>query len=161
MTLIRSLFIKLGMLAAAAVVVLRIGWAVPDHEAEMAVDSEDAPQVVPRPGAQREGTLPAATSPSQSPAVVDRAEAPPSASAQLDLNRASADELQRLPGIGAVLAQRIVERRTRAGRFQRLEDLTDVKGIGAKRLERLRPLLLIGPSPKSSANSPIRTKDNL
>ena len=51
---------------------------------------------------------------------------------QVDLNRATAEELQRLPGIGPSTAARIVEYRDAHGGFQRPEDLQDVPGIGPK-----------------------------
>jgi len=60
----------------------------------------------------------------------------------MDVNRASQEELQTLPGIGPVLARRIVDRRT-ARPFRDVEELTEVKGIGEKRLARLRPLLTV------------------
>jgi competence ComEA-like helix-hairpin-helix protein len=60
----------------------------------------------------------------------------------LDPNTAPADSLELLPGIGRVLADRIVEYR-RAHRFERAVDLVDVSGIGAKSLERLRPYIRI------------------
>lgn len=60
-------------------------------------------------------------------------------SAALDLNRATAAELDELPGIGPVLAARIVEHRSRHGRFRRVDELLAVPGIGPKLLERLRP----------------------
>jgi competence protein ComEA len=57
----------------------------------------------------------------------------------IDLNRASATELQRLPGIGPVIAARIVEERRKAP-FQSVDDLKGrVPGIGPKKLEMLRP----------------------
>ncbi len=59
------------------------------------------------------------------------------------LNRATAAELQRLPGVGKTTAERILEARRAAGRFASLEALAEVKGIGAKRLERLRPFLVL------------------
>jgi competence protein ComEA len=61
----------------------------------------------------------------------------------LDLNAASAAELEALPGIGPVLAARIVEYRQTHGRFQHVEDLQEVEGIGPRLLERLRPLLRV------------------
>jgi competence protein ComEA len=61
----------------------------------------------------------------------------------LDPNTASAAELEALPGIGPVLARRIVEHRRAHGRFERLEDLLEVEGIGPKVLERLRPLVRV------------------
>lgn len=60
----------------------------------------------------------------------------------LELNRATAEELDELPGIGPVIARRIVESRQREGRFRSLEDLDRVPGVGpalrAKIAERLR-----------------------
>ena len=63
------------------------------------------------------------------------------AEALIDLNRATAKELERLPGIGPQIAARIVAYREQNGAFKRVEDITKVKGIGAKTLERLRPHL--------------------
>jgi competence protein ComEA len=61
----------------------------------------------------------------------------------LDLNTATAAELEALPGIGPVLAQRIVEHRTRRGAFRRLDDLLQVKGVGPRLLEGLRARVVI------------------
>jgi predicted DNA-binding helix-hairpin-helix protein len=60
----------------------------------------------------------------------------------LDPNTAPADSLELLPGIGPVLADRIVEYRQQK-RFEREVDITEVKGIGPKLYERLRPYLKI------------------
>ena len=76
-----------------------------------------------------------------------RAASPAHVAAPLDLNRASQDDLQRLPGIGAGLAARIVDSRTRRGTFDSVDDLRRVRGIGDTTLARLRPLLAIGPAP--------------
>lgn len=56
----------------------------------------------------------------------------------VDINTASAADLEGLPGIGPVLAARIVAHREAHGRFERLEDLLDVEGIGPRLLGRLR-----------------------
>jgi competence protein ComEA len=56
----------------------------------------------------------------------------------IDLNRASIEELDRLPGVGPVLARRIVEHRQREGRFREVDELLAVRGIGPRLLERLR-----------------------
>ncbi|MFN3476433.1 MAG: ComEA family DNA-binding protein [Candidatus Methylomirabilales bacterium] len=61
----------------------------------------------------------------------------------VDLNEASRLELEKLPGIGPTLADRIVQHRERYGPFQELEDLMQVEGIGEKRYERLRPWISI------------------
>lgn len=57
------------------------------------------------------------------------------------LNSADASELQRLPGVGPATAQKIVEYRTQIGRFTSPEQITEVKGIGPKKLEKMRPFL--------------------
>lgn len=61
--------------------------------------------------------------------------------AVVNVNRASAEELERLPGIGPVLAERILEFRRQRGRFSSVEELLEVRGIGHKKLEELRPYL--------------------
>lgn len=57
----------------------------------------------------------------------------------LNINTATADELQALPGIGPAYSKRIVEYRESNGPFTNLDQLTQVKGIGPKTLEKLRP----------------------
>ncbi len=65
---------------------------------------------------------------------------------RVDLNRADVVELDRLPGIGPVLARRIVEHRSRHGPFRRIEELRAVRGVGPRLLERLRPHVRLGSS---------------
>jgi competence ComEA-like helix-hairpin-helix protein len=62
---------------------------------------------------------------------------------RLDINRASAADLEELPGIGPELARRIVEFRSLKGRVEELEELIEVKGIGPRRLEALRRWLRV------------------
>jgi len=62
---------------------------------------------------------------------------------RLPLNSATAPELEQLPGIGPVLAQKIIEYRDQFGPFQRFEDLLQVEGIGPAKLEGLRDLLVV------------------
>lgn len=59
------------------------------------------------------------------------------------LNRADAKELESLPGVGPVLAERIVAHREQIGGFQRIEDLLLVPGIGESKLEALRDLVRV------------------
>lgn len=74
---------------------------------------------------------------------------PPAASAQmtqpgpLDLNTASPIQLDTLPGVGSVTAQRIVEWRTKHGRFSKVDQLREVDGIGPAKYESLRELVTV------------------
>jgi competence protein ComEA len=61
-----------------------------------------------------------------------------SAGAPLDLNTATAPQLDGLPGVGPVLAQRIIDWRTQHGRFTSVDELTEVSGIGERTLADLR-----------------------
>jgi competence protein ComEA len=61
----------------------------------------------------------------------------------VDLNTATIEQLDGLPGVGPVLAQRIVDWRTAHGRFSSVDALTDVSGIGERTLADLRPLVRV------------------
>ena len=63
---------------------------------------------------------------------------------RVDLNTASATELETIPGIGPAMAQRILDWRREHGPFVRVEDLLNVRGIGTKTLDKLRPYIRIG-----------------
>lgn len=62
----------------------------------------------------------------------------------IDVNRASAKELEALPGIGPALAGRIIASREADGRFRTVDELQRVAGIGPALLQRLRPLVRAG-----------------
>jgi len=70
--------------------------------------------------------------------------AQPTTLARLDLNRASAAELDALPGIGPALAARIVAHREEYGQFRTIEELARVSGISSRMVEELRPLVVVG-----------------
>lgn len=63
----------------------------------------------------------------------------------IDINRAETAELQKLPGIGPKLSQRIVDERFLRGPFKSVEELRRVAGIGAKTLDKLRPHVHVEP----------------
>jgi competence protein ComEA len=66
-----------------------------------------------------------------------------SSGAPIDLNLAGETQLDALPGVGPVLAQRILEWRTAHGRFASVDQLGSVPGIGPTTLARLRPLVSV------------------
>ena len=70
--------------------------------------------------------------------------APEGGGAPLDLNRATADQLETLPGIGAVKAAAILEARETRGGFESMEELEEVRGIGPALVAKLRPLVVLG-----------------
>lgn len=151
--MIKSLLLKLGMLSMTIGVVLWARWA--PQPPVQGIPSATERQVV----ASRTTELGERESLSagsfnrglQSPDInaVARTEPPKtSIHSRLDLNRATAGELESLPGIGTVLAQRVIAFRESVGRFQKIEDLRGVKGIGAKKFERLKSFVMV-----SAANS--------
>ena len=120
---------------------------------------------VPRKGEDKKGS---AHAPQSSPMVIVSAPAPnqslgfqaPSAAiprpgqtlrqaqtpaGRIDINRAPAAELTRLRGIGPALAQRIVEYRQQHGPFRSVDDLAQVRGIGAAKLKGLRDQAFVAP----------------
>ena len=88
--------------------------------------------------------LPALAANLQSQSPPPAAAAAPVKSA-INLNTATVDQLETLPGIGRKTAERIVEYRTKAGGFKRIEDLMNVKGIGEKSFLKLKPLVAVPP----------------
>src|SRR5579862_8101448 len=65
----------------------------------------------------------------------------------IDLNAATIKELEELPGVGHVTAQRIIDMRQKSGRFRRIEDLLAIRGISQKKLDALRPYVTVSPPP--------------
>ena len=72
---------------------------------------------------------------------------------KVDLNNANQKQLQTLPGIGPALADRIIKHREKNGRFKRIEDLMNVKGIGEKKFLRLKEMVYVKQTPRRPAQN--------
>lgn len=81
---------------------------------------------------------------SESRTKTDARNAKAATSALVNINTATVQELDGLPGIGLHMAQRIVDYRQKNGAFKRVEDLMGVQGIGEKNFQKLKPLITIG-----------------
>jgi competence protein ComEA len=92
----------------------------------------------------------AAQQKSASPASAAKASAPTPES-PLNINTATQAQFEALPGLGAKVAERIIEYRQKNGNFKKVEDLMNVKGIGEKSFLKLKPLLTV--SQKADAAS--------
>jgi competence ComEA-like helix-hairpin-helix protein len=68
----------------------------------------------------------------------------------LDLNTATVEQLDKLPGIGPTTAKAIVRFREKSGPFRRVEDLLAIRGITKKKLEKIRPLVTVKEVPKGN-----------
>ena len=110
---------------------------------------KDGMQVnVPRLNAKERRRLAAANTPASSAKTAEQNSASYNAAQESEtaltgkvhLNTATAEELETLPGVGAVTAQRIVEYRSAHG-FARIEDLMNVKGIGQAKFKKMQPWL--------------------
>ena len=118
-----SIGVKAGMFLITAGALLWIGWSVP---------------VTPPAGLKSDPTVPGISLEHQKAAPL-----------VVQLNQATLEELQTLPGIGPVLAERILTHRKQGGPFRVPEDLLAVKGVGVKRLEGVRPFLRIRDNEKA------------
>jgi len=142
-----------GAVASPGVVTVRAGGRVadavaaagglrPDADANrvnLAAPLEDGSRVyVPVVGEEREPEVLAAEPPP------GREGEPGAATGPVDVNRATAEELQRLPGIGPATAAAIVAHREANGPFRSVDQLDDVRGIGPAKLEQLRSLVVVG-----------------
>ena len=143
----QSLLLKLGMFAATMGVVFWIGWTLPtsfDRARDLAAESLEGPKAEIVSDSGRVTTV----SPSPVVSLSDqRYTAAPKRSHKglLDLNRATEQDFDALPGIGPRLAERIMAYRQSVGAFHSLDGLRADKGIGKKKFERIRPLVTVTP----------------
>jgi competence protein ComEA len=110
-----------------------------DDSPALLPDAPPTPAPAPSPAPPRPGPPSGGAAPAPPPSTP--APAPPSE--PLDVNRADAAELARLPGVGTGLAQRIVEERERRGRFDSPEALRYVLGMGPKKLAAIRRFVTV------------------
>lgn len=102
-----------------------------------------APHLTLRPAPAATASAFRASSPTSASRSTGRGSASPAG--PVDVNRASAAELEALPGVGPALAERIVAHRARNGPFRSPDDLAAVSGIGPSTVSRLRPLVRVTP----------------
>jgi competence ComEA-like helix-hairpin-helix protein len=140
--MLSTLLLRLAMVALTMTVVCRIGWAIPAPP--------NAGALHPAGGMDADGPpVPVSSVKPLAPhaPLHERRQqnSAPLFAISLDVNRASQEDFERLPGIGPVLAGRIIEYREARGGFQHIEQLRRVKGVGSKTFERIRALVSIVP----------------
>jgi competence protein ComEA len=64
-------------------------------------------------------------------------------SERVNLNTATVEQLQTLPGIGPAMAKRVIEHRTKVGKFNKIEEIINVKGIGEKKFLKIKDRLMV------------------
>src|SRR5262245_31452303 len=77
------------------------------------------------------------------PAAALAQKAKPVSGEKVNLNTATAEQLQTLPGVGPAMAKSIVEHRTKVGKFTKIEEIINVKGIGEKKFQKIKDRLII------------------
>ncbi|MFH1572720.1 MAG: ComEA family DNA-binding protein [Acidobacteriota bacterium] len=77
------------------------------------------------------------------PALAQTPQAKPPTQDKINLNTATAEQLQALPGIGPALAERIITYRAKVGKFTKVEEILNVTGVGEKMFQRLKDRLSV------------------
>lgn len=147
MPLVAKVVASFGVIAALGLVGtgLADGWV---RARRAAAAGSVAPLDPPPPAASTEPASPRASADAEPPSASGSASAAPApckVEGKVILNTATAEELDKLPGIGPSKAVKIVDLRAKLGRFKRLEELFRIKGIKRKFLEKLRPLVVLDP----------------
>lgn len=147
--MIRSLTIKFVLLAGTLGFVMALNWPVVDRSVETRRIAPPPSVPVSRAEASISTVLDSKVNNSvelpDSAKLIHSNSFDPKTSA-IDLNLSTAQDLEALPGIGPTLAKRIVNYRMQVGDFPSIQALAQVKGIGKKKLQALRPLLKISPN---------------
>jgi competence protein ComEA len=84
-------------------------------------------------------------------AQADKPATAAAAKAAVNLNTATIDQLEELPGVGRATAQRILDYRQKSGGFKKIEELMNVRGIGEKSFLKLKPLIVVTTKPEKAA----------
>jgi competence protein ComEA len=140
--MLSTLLVRLAMVALTMAVVCWIGWKIPASRHAEALHAASLVETAGPPPLPVPPTKPLAP---PTPLQERRPQNPaqPFTTISLDVNRASQQDFERLPGIGPVLAGRIIEYREARGGFRDIEQLRRVKGIGKKTFERIREFVAI------------------
>jgi competence protein ComEA len=145
-------------IAAVAVALVVLAWvgrsaAAGSTTASIAATTADAAGPAETAGDAAAPSAPPPVGPLVAPPPASTSGGHASADAPVFLNHASVDELRRLPGVGPKRAEAILALRQRLGRFQRVEDLLRVKGVGRGAVKKWRPLVRLDtPAPEASAD---------
>lgn len=123
---IQSLLIKLAVFSIGVALILWFGWSVPkaNQKRSYSARAHDVSQDVEK----------------------------PKLSPSLDINQGTKEEFQALPGIGPVLASRIIDHRESRGVFDHIEDLKAIDGIGEMKLGQLRPYITVNHPAKNESH---------
>lgn len=104
---------------------------------------QSAPEDASPPESSPKRTEPASTAPADPSSAAPSASSSSASPGIVNINTATADQLETLPGIGEVKAQAIIQYRETYGPFQSVDELTLVKGIGEKTLQKLLPYICV------------------
>jgi competence protein ComEA len=85
------------------------------------------------------------------PAAAQESSRRATSAAAVNINTATASQLEELPGIGKATADRIVEYRQKNGSFKKVEDLMNIRGIGEKSFLKLKPLITVAAAKSDTA----------
>jgi comEA protein len=67
----------------------------------------------------------------------------PASTEKINLNSATLEQLQALPGIGPAIAKSIIDHRAKVGKFSRIEEIINVKGVGEKKFQKIKDRLAV------------------
>ena len=132
-----------GLLPAADGMGLNL--AAPLEDGQRLLIPRQTPTPTPRPTPERRATSEATAAAEAGADAETETDTDPTASTLINLNTATLEELDALPGIGPAIAQRILDYRAANGPFAAIEDLQNVKGIGALTFEKIKTWITIGP----------------